>query len=166
MPLHTLVLLASALSLSPASYAPPPRMLAPASVSRSGPVGMMGRKFENNKLKMAKTALAYAKKASYIGKKVVVAVKSGGDDPSINRQLAAVMAEAILNDRKRMFPCSAYLSGQYGMEDVYIGVPVILGRAGVEQIIELDLLEDELGSLQESGRFYKTQLRDVIGYND
>ena len=55
---------------------------------------MMGRKFENNKLKMAKTALAYAKKASYIGKKVVVAVKAGGDDPSINRQLAAVMAEA------------------------------------------------------------------------
>ena len=53
----------------------------------------MGRKFENNKLKMAKTALAYAKKASYIGKKVVQAVKAGGDDPSINRQLAAVMAE-------------------------------------------------------------------------
>ena len=47
-----------------------------------------------SKLKMAKTALAYAKKASYIGKKVVVAVKAGGDDPSINRQLAAVMAEA------------------------------------------------------------------------
>ena len=43
---------------------------------------------------MAKTALAYAKKASYIGKKVVIAVKAGGDDPSINRQLAAVMAEA------------------------------------------------------------------------
>ena len=55
---------------------------------------IMGRKFENNKLKMAKTALAYAKKASYIGKKVVIAVKSGGDDPSINRQLAAVMSEA------------------------------------------------------------------------
>lgn len=60
---------------------------------RTAPVTMMGRKFENNKLKMAKTALAYAKKASYIGKKVVVAVKAGGDDPSINRQLAAVMSE-------------------------------------------------------------------------
>ena len=57
-------------------------------------VVMMGRKFENNKLKMAKTALAYAKKASYIGKKVVVAVKAGGDDPSINRALAQVLAEA------------------------------------------------------------------------
>jgi len=54
----------------------------------------MGRKFENNKLKMAKTALAYAKKASYIGKKVVVAVKAGGDDPSSNLQLAKVLTEA------------------------------------------------------------------------
>jgi len=61
---------------------------------RAPAVVMMGRKFENNKLKMAKTALAYAKKASYIGKKVVIAVKAGGDDPGINRQLAAVMAEA------------------------------------------------------------------------
>ena len=61
--------------------------------SRCGTI-LMGRKFENNKLKMAKTALAYAKKASYIGKKVVVAVKAGGDDPGINRQLAAVIAEA------------------------------------------------------------------------
>ena len=55
---------------------------------------MMGRKFENNKLKMAKTALAYAKKASYIGKKVVVAVKAGGDDPTINLQLAKVCPAA------------------------------------------------------------------------
>ena len=45
---------------------------------------------------MAKTALAYAKKASYIGKKVVIAVKASGDDPAINRQLAAVMAVAAL----------------------------------------------------------------------
>jgi len=55
---------------------------------------VMGRKFENNKLKMAKTALAYAKKASYIGKKVVIAVKSGGDDPETNRALASVLREA------------------------------------------------------------------------
>ena len=64
------------------------------SAARSQPVVMMGRKFENNKLKMAKTALAYAKKASYIGKKVVIAVKAGGDDPAINRQLAAVIRTA------------------------------------------------------------------------
>lgn len=67
---------------------------APSPEPRPSSVVMMGRKFENNKLKMAKTALAYAKKASYIGKQVVIAVKAGGDDPSINRQLAAVIAEA------------------------------------------------------------------------
>lgn len=61
---------------------------------RSASPVAMGRKFENNKLKMAKTALAYAKKASYIGKKVIVAVKAGGDDPTINRVLASCMAEA------------------------------------------------------------------------
>eukprot|EP00966_Prymnesium_polylepis_P124376 2876365-Prymnesium_polylepis.1 len=65
----------------------PPRV-APRTAPRAGDARMMGRKFENNKLKMAKTALAYAKKASYIGKKVVVAVKAGGDDPSTNLQLA------------------------------------------------------------------------------
>ena len=65
---------------------------------------VMGRKFENNKLKMAKTALAYAKKASYIGKKVVVAVKAGGEDPGINRQLAAVMAEVSAAPRARAPP--------------------------------------------------------------
>merc|ERR1719409_1796846 len=63
-------------------------------VARSREVVMMGRKFENNKLKMAKTALAYAKKASYIGKKVVIAVKSGGDDPEVNLALAGVIREA------------------------------------------------------------------------
>ena len=67
---------------------------APNSCVRSRQTVMMGRKFENNKLKMAKTALAYAKKASYVGKQVVIAVKSGGDDPVTNLQLAAVIREA------------------------------------------------------------------------
>ena len=77
---------------------------------------------------------------------------------------AAIMAESILNDRKRMLPCSAYLSGQYGLEDVYIGVPVILGRNGVESIVELELEDSELSSLQKSAAFYKTQLRDILDY--
>ena len=77
---------------------------------------------------------------------------------------AAVMAESILNDRKRMLPCSAYLSGQYGLEDVYIGVPVILGRNGVESIVELELEDSELSSLQKSAAFYKTQLSGILGY--
>ena len=77
---------------------------------------------------------------------------------------AAIMAESILNDRKRMLPCSAYLSGQYGLEDVYIGVPVILGQNGVESIVELELEDSELSSLQKSAAFYKTQLSDILGY--
>tara|TARA_B100000131_G_scaffold177908_1_gene171680 strand:- start:6402 stop:7340 length:939 start_codon:yes stop_codon:yes gene_type:complete len=77
---------------------------------------------------------------------------------------AAIMAESVINDRKRVLPCSAYLSGQYGMEDIYIGVPVVLGRDGVDRILELDLEEHELESLQGSGAFYKEQLSGILGY--
>ncbi len=77
---------------------------------------------------------------------------------------AAIMAESILDDRKRVLPCSAYLSGQYGMDDIYIGVPVVLGGKGVERIIELELQESELESLQGSGSFYKEQLSTILGY--
>ncbi|MCS5537414.1 MAG: malate dehydrogenase [Candidatus Poseidoniaceae archaeon] len=77
---------------------------------------------------------------------------------------AAIMAEAVVKDRKRLIPASAHLSGQYGLDDVYIGVPVILGAEGVERIIELDLSDSELSSLQTSGNFYKQQLRELLGY--
>ena len=77
---------------------------------------------------------------------------------------AAIMAEAILDDRKRVLPCSTYLSGEYGMDDIYIGVPVVLGKNGVERIIELELAENELNSLQGSGSFYKEQLSEILGY--
>ena len=86
LPLRALMLAASASGLQFAQRAP--------AVARSREVVMMGRKFENNKMKMAKTALAFAKKASYIGKKVIIVVKDGGDDPVTNLQLAAVMREA------------------------------------------------------------------------
>ena len=87
LPLRALLLAAYASGLQVAQRAPN-------SCVRSRQTVMMGRKFENNKLKMAKTALAYAKKASYIGKKIVIVVKAGGDDPATNLQLAAVMREA------------------------------------------------------------------------
>ncbi len=77
---------------------------------------------------------------------------------------AAIMAESILNDRKRLIPASAHLTGQYGLNDVYIGVPVILGSSGVERIIELELTDEELESLQGSGSFYKQQLSELLGY--
>ena len=77
---------------------------------------------------------------------------------------AAVMVESVLNDRKRMLPCSALLNGEYGLNDVYIGVPVILGKNGVERIIELNLEKHELDSLQGSANFYKSQLSEIMGY--
>ncbi|HIO94315.1 MAG TPA: malate dehydrogenase [Candidatus Poseidoniales archaeon] len=77
---------------------------------------------------------------------------------------AAIMAEAVINDRKRLIPASTLLEGQYGLEEVFIGVPIILGAKGVEKIIDLELTEDELASLQKSGNFYKEQLRDILGY--
>jgi malate dehydrogenase len=77
---------------------------------------------------------------------------------------AAIMAEAVLNDRRRLIPASCHLTGQYGLDDVYIGVPCILGANGVEQIFELELTESELSSLQGSGNFYKTQLTELLNY--
>lgn len=56
---------------------------------------------------------------------------------------AAQMVEAILKDSKRIFPCCSWLTGEYGINDLYLGVPVKLGRNGIEQIIELDLNDAE-----------------------
>jgi malate dehydrogenase len=63
---------------------------------------------------------------------------------------AAEMVEAILTDRKHLAPCAAYLRGEYGIDDLYIGVPVILGRHGVEQILELELSDAERAELATS----------------
>lgn len=65
------------------------------------------------------------------------------------------MVEAILKDKKRILPCSAHLDGEYGIDDIYIGVPAKLGTNGVEEIIELKLTDAELASLQASAKVYK-----------
>ncbi len=62
----------------------------------------------------------------------------------------AQMAEAILKDKKLVVPCSAYLQGEYGLEDMYFGVPVVLGAGGVEKIIEYQLDDEERAALQRS----------------
>lgn len=63
---------------------------------------------------------------------------------------AAQMVEAIVRDQKRVFPVCAWLQGEYGMNDIYLGVPVILGKNGIEKIIELDLNNEERALLEES----------------
>jgi malate dehydrogenase len=63
---------------------------------------------------------------------------------------AAQMVDAVCLDEKRVLPCTAYLEGEYGIEGLYMGVPVKLGAGGVEQIVELDLTEEERGRLRDS----------------
>jgi len=65
---------------------------------------------------------------------------------------AVEMVEAILTDQKRLVPCSVLLEGEYGLKDLFIGVPVVLGAKGVEKIIQLKLSPDELAALQKSGK--------------
>jgi len=63
---------------------------------------------------------------------------------------AIAMAEAYLGDQKRLLPSAAYLNGEYGCKDLYVGVPVIIGKGGVEKIIEVELDEEERGMLKKS----------------
>ena len=65
---------------------------------------------------------------------------------------AVDMVEAILTDQKRLVPCSVLLEGEYGMRDLFIGVPVMLGAKGVEKIVALELTAEETAALQKSGK--------------
>jgi malate dehydrogenase len=60
------------------------------------------------------------------------------------------MVDAVLRDKKKILPCAAYLQGEYGMRDVYLGVPVKLGSGGVEQVVEIALTPEETVALQKS----------------
>ena len=63
---------------------------------------------------------------------------------------AVEMAEAVLKDKKKILPCAAYLEGEYGINDLFIGVPVKLGSNGIEEIIEITLTDEENASLRQS----------------
>jgi malate dehydrogenase len=73
------------------------------------------------------------------------------------------LVESILKDKKRIVPVSAYLNGEYGLKNIYVGVPVKLGIQGVEEIIELELNEKELGALQRSAAIYVEAIK-TLGY--
>ena len=72
---------------------------------------------------------------------------------------AAQMVDSIVLDEKRVLPCTAYLEGEYGIDDLYMGVPVKLGKAGIEQIVELDLSDEERTALEASA----AAVREVVG---
>jgi malate dehydrogenase len=74
---------------------------------------------------------------------------------------AIAMAESYLLDRKRVFPCAAYLEGEYGIQGCYFGVPVVIGAGGVERVLELDLAPDERGMLERSLESVKRTVADT-----
>ena len=74
---------------------------------------------------------------------------------------AVEMAESILKDKKKILPCAAYLQGEYGIQDLFIGVPVKLGAEGAEEIIEITLTEEEQQALQKSADSVQ-ELKDLL----
>ena len=73
----------------------------------------------------------------------------------------AAMVNAIAGDTKDVLPVCAWTTGQYGISDVYVGVPARLGRGGVEEIVELDLNEDELAALREAAEGIRAKCEDL-----
>jgi malate dehydrogenase len=74
---------------------------------------------------------------------------------------AVQMAEAIVNDQRRILPCAAWLEGEYGMKGLFLGVPCKLGRNGLEKIIEVDLTADERTALEKSAEAVREPMRAV-----
>jgi malate dehydrogenase len=74
---------------------------------------------------------------------------------------AVQMAEAIVNDQRRILPCAAWLQGEYGMKDLFLGVPCKLGRNGLEKVIEVELTADERAALEKSAEAVREPMRAV-----
>ena len=74
---------------------------------------------------------------------------------------AVQMAESILRDKKRLLPVAAYLEGEYGFRDLYLGVPAILGSRGLEKIVELELTADEKAALAKSAEEVRKGIADL-----
>jgi malate dehydrogenase len=75
------------------------------------------------------------------------------------------MVEAIVLDQKRIFPCCVKLEGEYGLSDMFVGVPVKLGKNGVEQVVEVSLNEGEKELLNNSAKAVKKIMEILDGMN-
>lgn len=109
----------------------------------------------------ADTIEAINKRTANGGAEIVGLLKTGSAyyAPSLG---AVEMAEAILKDKKKILPCAVYLEGEYGINNLFVGVPVKLGKNGVEQIIEVSLTNDERSALHKSAGSVQ-ELIDVLG---
>jgi malate dehydrogenase len=104
---------------------------------------------------------AIVKRTRNGGAEIVNLLKSGS---AYYAPAAAVveMIDAIFKDRKRILPCAAYLQGEYGIHDVFVGVPVKLGARGIEQIVEIKLTPEEQAALEKSAAAVR-ELAGIIG---
>ena len=91
----------------------------------------------------------------------IVALLKTGSAYYAPASAAVEMAESILKDKKKILPCAAYLQGEYGQQDLFIGVPVKLGAKGVEDIIEITLTDEEKQALQKSADAVQ-ELKDLL----
>ncbi|HEY9716005.1 MAG TPA: malate dehydrogenase [Trichormus sp.] len=92
---------------------------------------------------------ALCKRTATGGAEIVELLKSGSAWYAPGASVSQ-MVEAILRDKNRLLPCAVYADGEYGLKDVYIGLPAVLGKAGLKKIVELKLNSDELGALKKS----------------
>ena len=104
---------------------------------------------------------AIIKRTAGGGAEIVALLKTGSAFYAPSAAVAE-MVEAIFNDRKKILPCAAYLEGEYGVQGLFVGVPVKLGARGIEQIVEIKLTAEEQAALQKSAAAVK-DLVSVIG---
>jgi malate dehydrogenase len=97
----------------------------------------------------AETIQGLVKRTRDGGAEIVKYLKSGSAYYAPSAAVAE-MVDSILNDRKRVLPCSAFLEGEYGIHNLFVGVPVKLGAGGIERIFEAKLTEEESAALHKS----------------
>ncbi len=103
---------------------------------------------------------ALSKRTANGGAEIVALLKTGSAFYAPGAS-AALMAHSILTGRKRLLPASVLLQGEYGMKDLFIGVPVVLGAKGVERIVPLQLSAEEMGLLHKSGEAVKKTIAEL-----
>ncbi len=107
-----------------------------------------------------KTIDAIVKRTRFAGGEIVGLLKTGS--AFYSPAAAAIdMAESYLKDKKRVLPCAAYLEGEYGARGIYMGVPVVIGKGGVEQVLQFKLMAGEKKALKESIDHVKRLVKEI-----
>jgi len=96
----------------------------------------------------------------WTGAEIVGHLKTGSAYYAPSSAVAEMVA-AIVRDKKRILPCAAWLTGQYGIRDLFVGVPIKLGAIGIESIIEIGLTPEESAALHRSAEAVRTSIQKL-----